>query len=285
MTSVHHPHFHWHHPTRAEVLAFIARWALAALVIFLIHGALVYIGLYWQRDQEGDLPAAAMVIELADLAVSSPSETPDIAPGPPMVKAPEPVPDAPETPDDSPPPPEPQVMEKVEEVFELPPPPPMAEVMLPQQKPVEEVKEKPKPQEKPEPPKKKASRKPAAPTTTAAPKTDAPVATTAAAPAIGASSASSAAQATWRGQLMAHLNRYKRYPADANGDKGMARLRFTIDRSGRVVSASLAGSAGSAVLDREVLALIHRASPVPAPPPEIGGSTISLTVPVNFNPR
>ncbi|MFG1464384.1 energy transducer TonB [Xanthobacter sp. DSM 24535] len=279
-------HSHWPHPTRGEVLGFIARWAFAGLMIFLVHALLVYVGLYWQREDAGELPAAAMVVELADLAVSAPSETPDVAPGPPMVKAPEPVPDVEETPDESTPPPEPQVMEKVEEVFELPPPPPMAEVVLPQQKPVEEVKEVPKPVEKTEPkPKKKASRKPAAPATTAAPKTDAPEASTAAAPAIGASSANSAAQATWRGRLMAHLNRNKRYPAEANGERGMARLRFTIDRSGRVIGASLVGSAGSSVLDREVLALIHRASPVPAPPPEVAGSTISLTVPVNFNPR
>jgi protein TonB len=86
--------------------------------------------------------------------------------------------------------------------------------------------------------------------------------------------------ATWRGQVMAHLNRRKRHPGGAAG--GTASVSFTIDRSGRVLSARLIRSSGSAILDREAVALARRASPVPAPPAGIGRSTVNLSVPVRF---
>jgi protein TonB len=84
---------------------------------------------------------------------------------------------------------------------------------------------------------------------------------------------------------MAQLHRAKRYPAEARQrrEEGTARLSFSIDRSGRVVSYQLVGSSGSAALDQEALAMIQRASPLPPPPPEVTGSRISLTVPVRFN--
>ncbi|WP_244941342.1 TonB family protein [Bradyrhizobium yuanmingense] len=47
-----------------------------------------------------------------------------------------------------------------------------------------------------------------------------------------------------------------------------------------MLSASLAGSAGSAELDREVIALVHRASPVPP-----AGARRSITAPVRFSTR
>jgi periplasmic protein TonB len=60
-------------------------------------------------------------------------------------------------------------------------------------------------------------------------------------------------------------------------------VAFTIDRSGRVLSARLIRSSGSAVLDQEAVSLARRASPVPPPPPNIGGGTIVVTVPVRFS--
>ncbi|MCA1434134.1 energy transducer TonB [Bradyrhizobium sp. BRP20] len=65
------------------------------------------------------------------------------------------------------------------------------------------------------------------------------------------------------------------------GSIGRHRLRSERPR-GNVLSASLAGSAGSAELDREVIALVHRASPVPAPS---AGARRSITAPVRFSTR
>jgi periplasmic protein TonB len=50
-----------------------------------------------------------------------------------------------------------------------------------------------------------------------------------------------------------------------------------------VLSARLSRSSGDSVLDQEAVAMVFRASPVPAPPPEVNGSVIPLNVPVRFN--
>ena len=55
-----------------------------------------------------------------------------------------------------------------------------------------------------------------------------------------------------------------------------------MDRQGRVLSAVLERGSGDAALDREAVALLGRAQPLPKPPPEITGDPISLSVPVEF---
>lgn len=121
-----------------------------------------------------------------------------------------------------------------------------------------------------------ASKAPPSPETTAPPSRPAPPATLAA----------SAAQ-TWQGRLLAHLEQRKRYPAQARarGLQGVTYVRFTMDRQGRVLSASLDRSSGHGILDAEALALLRRAQPLPLPPAEIPGDPISLSVPVEFFTR
>ena len=88
----------------------------------------------------------------------------------------------------------------------------------------------------------------------------------------------------YRGLVAAHLARYKQYPADARtrGDRGTAAVTFSIGGGGGVTSANLARSSGIASIDQEVVAMVRRASPFPAPP---GGRPQSFTVPVNFSLR
>lgn len=102
----------------------------------------------------------------------------------------------------------------------------------------------------------------------------------AAAPSVGAPGPDLAAVASWRTRVMAHLNRFKRPPP--GGGTGTAGVRFTIARGGEVLSAGLLRSAGDPNLDQEAVALVRRASPVPAPPEGFGAST-GLTVPVRFD--
>jgi protein TonB len=106
----------------------------------------------------------------------------------------------------------------------------------------------------------------------------------AAAPRSGRSGAS---LASWQSALAAHLDRHKRYPsaARANGATGTVLLVIAIDRGGNVIAASVGRSSGTAVLDSEGTALAQRASPVPAPPPEVSGNRITLSVPVRFDVR
>ncbi|HEY5348231.1 MAG TPA: TonB family protein [Candidatus Lustribacter sp.] len=84
--------------------------------------------------------------------------------------------------------------------------------------------------------------------------------------------------------LLARLQRFKRYPSFAQfrRQEGVVYLRFTMDRHGKVVSASIDKSSGFDALDQETLALIHRAEPLPPPPPEVPGDPIQLVVPIQF---
>ncbi|MBS3651525.1 TonB family protein [Pseudaminobacter sp. 19-2017] len=93
--------------------------------------------------------------------------------------------------------------------------------------------------------------------------------------------------ARWQSKLVSYLNRHKRYPRAARSrrEEGTAQLAFTIDASGRVLSARITRSSGSAEIDGEVLAMIRRASPLPAPPAEIARSRMDLSVPISFSLR
>jgi protein TonB len=103
----------------------------------------------------------------------------------------------------------------------------------------------------------------------------------------GASQAPRIDPARWQTKVVAWLNRHKRYPSAARsrGEEGTANVRFTIDSSGRVLSASIAKSSGSRLLDEAALDMVRRASPVPAPPAGIARSSITLGVPVSFQMR
>ncbi len=253
--------------------ASVLRWTVAGLAVIGLHAGGVWLALNWPQPAEamGDPPAAIMM-ELAPLAVAPEVPQQDVAPGPEMVEAeeqPEPEPEKPveeEVKPEPEPPPEPPKETEIK-----PPETPKvekAEVVLPPK--IEPPKKKPKPKKK---------KQKAAPRTTAPPSSQAMRGDRAAAPTEGVSSSMS--PATWRGALMAHLNRHKRFPSGAAGT-GVATVAFTIDRSGRVLSSRLVRSSGDAALDAEAASLPRRASPVPAPPPNVGGGSITLAVPIRF---
>ena len=100
-------------------------------------------------------------------------------------------------------------------------------------------------------------------------------ATASAIPAPAASN-SGASVSSWRGAVLAHLNAFR---TPATGASGTAVVAFAVDAGGRVLSARLASSSGDPELDVEAVGMVRRASPVPAPPPELG-SRVQLSVPV-----
>lgn len=270
----------------------LLRWSLAIAVVGGAHGVAGWMLVTWQRAEAAmGAPPAAVMIELAPLPVAPEAPAQDVAPGPEMVEAqPEPQPPPPEPVVEPPsvePPPEPVVQPEPEiKIPELPPLPDAAAVLAPPPPPPPPAR--PKTAERKPPPKKVVERrkpinpeKPPAERTTAQPRALAPVAPTAAAPAEGAATASAASRANWRGTLVAHLNRFKRFPGGAN--PGTVQVAFSIDRAGRVLSARLVGASGDALLDEEAVAMIRRASPVPAPPEGLGGGSIALSVPVKFS--
>jgi periplasmic protein TonB len=92
---------------------------------------------------------------------------------------------------------------------------------------------------------------------------------------------------TYQSRLVAHLRRFRSYPAAARSRRieGAASVRITIDRSGRVVAVSLAGSTGHGILDREAVAMVRRASPFPPIPSGLGQSQITVRAPIRFDIR
>jgi len=91
-------------------------------------------------------------------------------------------------------------------------------------------------------------------------------------------------RATWMSKVMAHLEKRKRYPqaAQDRGQQGVATVEFTLDGQGNVQTVALRKGVGFSALDNEVLSLLRRASPVPAPP---DGEPKRLTAQIQFFPR
>jgi periplasmic protein TonB len=89
-------------------------------------------------------------------------------------------------------------------------------------------------------------------------------------------------RATWQKELAAHLDKYKRYPADRAQQSAEIVIRFVLDRAGHVVSASVVKGSGDGAFDDAALAMMRRADPVPPPPPLIADEGLSFTLPVIF---
>jgi protein TonB len=211
----------------------------------------------WTEDSDLVANAPVIMVDLAPVAIA-PNVTPNELPPGPLQQEAEPEPE-----------PEP---EKSIEKVELPTDPQAEPVVaVPPPRPVEKPKEK-KPRQK------HAS-------LASAPSTADQQADRAAAPMPGASSRNSDAVPNWKSQLVAALERQKRYPSEARGDQGTAQLAFNVDRRGNVHNARITRSSGSSVLDHEALALVQRAQPLPPPPPEVTGAQIPIVVPIRYNAR
>jgi len=87
---------------------------------------------------------------------------------------------------------------------------------------------------------------------------------------------------TWQKELLAHLSRYKRYPAERTHRSAEILVTFNLDRTGNVLSATVAKSSGDTAFDSAAVAMLQRANPVPAPPPLIADEGLSFSLPVIF---
>jgi protein TonB len=88
-------------------------------------------------------------------------------------------------------------------------------------------------------------------------------------------------------ELAAWLERHKRYPSRARKmrQEGIVRVRFVIDRSGKVISHRIETSSGHTVLDHAASELLRRASPMPAIPASMGRSRLEIVVPIAYRLR
>lgn len=233
-----------------------ARWGTCFVFAVAFHAAgAAALFARWSEDSNLVAGTAIVMVDLAPVAVS-PNITTDVTPGPLQQEAqPEPEPEKP--------------IEKIEL-----PPDPQAEpiVAMPPPKPIETPPKEKKPKQK------HASL--ASAPTRADQQADRP-----AAPLPGLSPRNSDALPNWKTQLVAKLERAKRYPSEARGDQGTAQLAFSVDRQGGVHNARITHSSGSSALDHETLALVQRAQPLPPPPPEVQGAQIPIVVPIRYNAR
>jgi protein TonB len=232
------------------------RWGICFALALCFHAAGAAV-LLARCNESADLVANAPVVmvDLAPVAVS-PETTPNaLPPGPQQPQAQiEPKP------------------EKTLEKLELPVQPnsePLLAVSPP--KSVEKSKEK-------QPKQKHAS-------LASAPSSADQKADRVAAPMPGASSQNPNALPNWKSQLVAQIERHKRYPDQANGEHGVVQVAFGVDRSGGVHHARVVASSGSSILDRDAIAWLERAQPLPPPPPEMTGAMIHITVPLRYNYR
>ncbi|WP_338332079.1 energy transducer TonB [Acetobacter sp. LMG 32666] len=244
-------------------------WGLSLLAVSVISAG----ALCWAMRLPAPVPPmpdaapAAIAMDLAPSPVSIPAPPTDAPPGPPQtLSQPDPEPVLP-----------PQVAAP-------PAPAPNPPVPVPEPEKLHKIVKKHKPAPRvpvPAPDLHKTAEQ-----NTAPPAFTAPASTAQAAPPPGLTSAQHTHEpATWQGLLLGQLEKFKRYPAQAQmaEQQGTSMLTFTMDRKGHVLSAHLAGSSGHALLDEETLALVHRAEPLPTPPDSVPGEQITLTVPVEFD--
>ena len=262
--------------------AVLRRWGTSAVAILAAHAALIAIGMNWTRPQpQPGVTLPAIMVDMSAVS-AAPQSTP-------LERAPDQLMDQA---DASPPEPVKQ-QEVVEEQIAPTPPQQKPEVVAPPEQKVEmkpaTEPAKPVPDAKPTPVKpkvvrpeaKKPNDSPPAPRTSAPPRVE----RQAQAASAASAGATASAIASYNQRVRAHLMRFHQYPSAANGQRGVARLSFTLSRSGQVSGSRLGGSSGVAALDAQAMAMIRQASPFPAIPPEVPQGSMSFSNPVEFTVR
>jgi periplasmic protein TonB len=111
---------------------------------------------------------------------------------------------------------------------------------------------------------------------------DTPEAPRSVAPVLGTGKSTQRARATWHMELVAHLDKHKRYPTDRSLKAAELLVELELDRMGHVVKAHILKGSGDPSFDQAALAMMQRADPVPAPPPLVADEGLTFTLPVVF---
>jgi protein TonB len=84
--------------------------------------------------------------------------------------------------------------------------------------------------------------------------------------------------------ISAKLARYKRYPnrARKQQQEGTVTLFFIVKRNGKVIESSISESSGYPLLDKAVLRMLKKASPLPPFPQDMEQSQLSIRIPIEF---
>lgn len=231
------------------------RWGGSFTLALLLHSVVIGAALWWSlrtppllADQQ---PLEAVMVDMAEMPEAPPTPPTEIPQGPPQQEQQrsEPTP-APRV-EHEPPPQEPEVVDAYV------PPQPREQVPASDAHTVDQTLAPPDVSAKP-------SERYAARQTTAGQQAQASV--------------------TWQGQLLGHLEKYRRYPrlAERLRQQGVAYVRFSVDRQGKVSNARIGRSSGHDSLDEATLETLARATPVPVPPADVVGDPVEVMVPVEF---
>jgi protein TonB len=244
------------------------RWSACFAIAIGMHaaGAAALLA-RWNDKEDVVANAPVIMIDLAPVAVA-PQTTPTEVP-PDKVESKQQIE------------PEPAPEKRIEKVEPQPEPETKAELtMLPPPKPPEV--EKPVEEKKKEVKKRPRHR---VASLASAPSAADQKADRAAAPVPGANARDPSAMRNWTSQLVAQIERHKRYPSDARGASGKATVAFSVDRSGGVHNVHVVRGSGDSVLDRDAVAWVERSQPLPPPPAEQPGRQFPVGVPLRYNSR
>ena len=257
--------------TTRDDRAALVRWIACGGLVLAAHAfGLAALCREVEEPAEG-AGAPVAFIELAPMAAAPSAAPSDLAPGPPRADSEASASDA-----QAPPPAETKV-----------PAPDPSPLQAPQNDSAAALAAPPSPTpvETPTPPPRAAADPPSDAVVPAAPPSAAEIAPNAAGPEPGrAEQAVSPRTLHWRRALVAQIERFKRYPRRAEGQFGVARVAFTIDRQGRLLDIRIVGGSGSPALDEEALATVRRAEPFPAPPANVPSEALSLVLPIRYAP-
>ncbi|MDE1486940.1 energy transducer TonB [Xenorhabdus bovienii] len=93
------------------------------------------------------------------------------------------------------------------------------------------------------------------------------------------------AKTIWQAEVSGHLNRYKKYPPDAQrrNRTGRPMVKFTVNQLGTVIDSELIQRSGTNSLDREARLVLERAQPLPLPPDVIlTNGRVTVELPIDF---
>jgi len=102
------------------------------------------------------------------------------------------------------------------------------------------------------------------------------------APVLGWGDSDQRVRASWQKELIAHLNRFKRYPASQTRDGVEVTVNFVIDGTGHVLSSGIVRGSGEPSFDAAALEMLRRADPVPQPPSPVVQQGLTFTLPIVF---
>ncbi len=247
-------------------------WIGAAIGAVAFHAALIAVGVVTFTPEESNDDVGAPAIEIALDMTAPRSEPSDLPPGPEAeASAASPA--------------------QVEQVMKT------QETSLPKDEPVEsetpdrivttQEAKKPDPEKKEESKvQTNASQESIASEATAPPSSElAREAPVSAAPVQGIGATAQRVRAEWQKRLVAHLDRHKKYPAGESRRSVDVLVAFTLDRTGHIVSSSLARGSGDPAFDAAALAMMARSDPVPQPPAVVADEKLTFTVPVVFRAK